>query len=199
MIVGLFMCSISCCVVFWFILKLFLFLFSQITDARTLFTKLEEKCLLENSSFLFQLLQTICRADLLNLLQADSRQQEETDARPLLSEYRYKQRDLIVRLAYRRDCCSLVHTTLLFVLFRVMLYRIHEGLSREELAKIKFLLQDKLGVRQTEGCKARTKPSFAPHHRNKSILLSNTEKYCSFNLHLIKRQLLCDAEEIFSS
>lgn len=68
--------------------KVVFILFSQISDARGLFRKLEEKCLLENSSFLSQLLRTIRRADLLNLLEADSRQLEETDARPLLSEYR---------------------------------------------------------------------------------------------------------------
>lgn len=88
MIVELFVCNIRCCIVFWFFSKLFLFLFSQIRDARELFVKLEEKCLLENSSFLSQLLQTINRADLLRLLEGDSMQREEMDARPLLSEYR---------------------------------------------------------------------------------------------------------------
>lgn len=88
MIVELFMYSISCCIVLRFISKLFLFLFSQIRNARELFSKLEEKCLMGNSSFLSQLLQTIHREDLVRLLKADSRQLEETDARPLLSEYR---------------------------------------------------------------------------------------------------------------
>lgn len=88
MIVELFVCNIRCSIVFWFFSKLFLFLFSQIRDARELFVKLEEKCLLENSSFLSQLLQTINRADLLRLLEGDSMQREEMDARPLLSEYR---------------------------------------------------------------------------------------------------------------
>lgn len=88
MIVKLFLCNFRCCIVFWFFSKLFLSLFSQIHDARELFVKLEEKCLLENSSFLSQLLQTIHRADLLRLLEGDSMQREEMDARPLLSEYR---------------------------------------------------------------------------------------------------------------
>lgn len=73
---------------FWFFSNLFLSLFSQISDARGLFSKLEDKCLLENSLFLSQLLQTIRRADLHRLLQADSRRIEETDAMPVLSEYR---------------------------------------------------------------------------------------------------------------
>lgn len=172
------MCSFSCCIVFQFISKLFLFLFSQIQDARQLFLKLEEKCLLENSSFLSQLLQTIRRADLLSLLREESRQQEETDASPLLSEYRWKQRDLTVNLIYRRDFCSPLNTTLLLVLFRVLLYNIYEGFCQADLAKMLFLLSDKLGGRQTEKCKVRTKPSFTPRHSNKWILISNMENYC---------------------
>ncbi|TNM98044.1 hypothetical protein fugu_014290 [Takifugu bimaculatus] len=94
-----------------------------ISDARGLFKKLHEKCLLENSSFLSQLLHTIHRKDLLGLLEADSSQPEETDARPLLSEY------------------------------RVMLYKLYENLDREALKKLKFLLSDQLGRRQIELCK----------------------------------------------
>uniref|UniRef100_H2TIG9 Caspase-8 n=1 Tax=Takifugu rubripes TaxID=31033 RepID=H2TIG9_TAKRU len=94
-----------------------------ITDARGLFKKLHEKRLLENSSFLSQLLHTIHRKDLLCLLEADSSQPEETDARPLLSEY------------------------------RVMLYKLYENLDREDLKKLKFLLSDQLGRRQIELCK----------------------------------------------
>ncbi|MEQ2197928.1 hypothetical protein XENOCAPTIV_005234, partial [Xenoophorus captivus] len=59
-----------------------------IKDAKELFIRLEEKGLLENSSFLYHLLHTIHRADLLHLLESDSRQVEETDASPFLSEYR---------------------------------------------------------------------------------------------------------------
>lgn len=111
MIVKVFMCGIGYCIVFCLISMLFLSLFTQISNARELFRKLEDKCLLENSSFLYQLLQTIRREDLLNLLEADSRQLEETDARPLLSEYRWKHRDVFVKLDYRTG--SSVHTSLL--------------------------------------------------------------------------------------
>ncbi|XP_059201359.1 caspase-8 [Centropristis striata] len=93
-----------------------------IADAKSLFLRLEEKCLLENDSFLVQLLQTIRRADLLNLLETDSSRQEETDANPPLSEY------------------------------RVMLYRVYEDMTTENLEKMKFLLSNKLGRRQTENC-----------------------------------------------
>lgn len=197
-----FLCSASsCCIVFRFISKLFLFLFSQIRDARQLFSNLEEKCLMGNSSFLSQLLQTIRRADLLRLLKADSRQLEETDATPLLSEYRWKQRDLSVNLNYRRDFCSPFNTTLLLVLFRVLLYNIYEELCRGDLAKMKFLLRDKLGTKQTEMCNVRTKPSFTPHHSNNLIPISNMEKYCwivlSFNRGLVKYHLLYYVEQIF--
>ncbi|XP_054452141.1 caspase-8-like [Anoplopoma fimbria] len=93
-----------------------------ITDAKKLFLRLEAKGLLENDLFLSQLLQTIRRADLLNLLEADSRQPEETDANPMLSEY------------------------------RVMLYKVYEDMTEDNLEKMKFLLTDKLGGRQTETC-----------------------------------------------
>ncbi|CAG5896284.1 unnamed protein product, partial [Menidia menidia] len=91
-----------------------------ITDGKTLFMRLEEKGLLENSSFLCQLLQIIHRADLLNQLQNDYRQQEETDANPILSAY------------------------------RVMLYDIYKDMTEENFEKIKFMLNSKLGRRQLE-------------------------------------------------
>ncbi|KAM4551253.1 caspase-8 [Odontesthes bonariensis] len=91
-----------------------------ISDAKGLFLKLEEKGLLDNGSFLCQLLHIIHRADLLSLLQTDCRQQEETDANPILSKY------------------------------RVMLYKIHEDMTRENLDKMKFLLTSELGRRQLE-------------------------------------------------
>eukprot|EP00064_Thunnus_orientalis_P015440 superscaffoldBa00002860_g15492 len=58
-----------------------------IKDAKGLFLRLEEKGLLENNVFLSQLLNTIRRADLLGLLETDSRRTEETDANPILSDY----------------------------------------------------------------------------------------------------------------
>ncbi|KAL3054810.1 hypothetical protein OYC64_017695 [Pagothenia borchgrevinki] len=94
-----------------------------ITDAKRLFVRLEEQGLLEDYSFLCQLLQTIRRADLLNRLETDSRRPEETDASPVLSEY------------------------------RVALYKIYADMTEENLEKLKFLLSDKLGRRQTETCK----------------------------------------------
>lgn len=93
-----------------------------VTDAKVLFMRLEEKGLLENHVFLSQLLHTIRRQDLLSLLESDSRRQEETDANPVLSDY------------------------------RVMLYQIYEDMTRENLDKMKFLLSSKLGRRQTETC-----------------------------------------------
>ncbi|KAM4727616.1 caspase-8 isoform 2-T4 [Anableps anableps] len=91
-----------------------------IKDAKELFMRLEEKALLENPSFLSELLRTIHRADLLNLLESDSRQREETDATPILSDY------------------------------RLMLYKIHENLSTENLDKMKFLLKDQIAKRHLE-------------------------------------------------
>lgn len=66
----------------------FLDVFLQVRDAKALFLRLEERGLLDNHIFLSQLLHTIRRADLLSLLETDSRQPVETDANPLLSEYR---------------------------------------------------------------------------------------------------------------
>lgn len=60
----------------------------QINDAKGLFQKLKDKCLLENHFFLSKLLHTIRREDLLSLLETDSRPVEETDAKSLLSPYR---------------------------------------------------------------------------------------------------------------
>lgn len=98
--------------------------------------------------------------------------------------------DLIVNLNYRRDLCSPFHTTLLLVLFRVLLYNIYDELGSEDLAKMKFLLSDKLGGRLTEMCEVRTKPSFTPRHSNNLILISNMENYCwivlTFNRGLVK-------------
>ncbi|XP_033960677.1 caspase-8 [Pseudochaenichthys georgianus] len=94
-----------------------------IADAKRLFVRLEEQGLLEDHSFLCQLLQTIRRADLLNRLETDSRRPEETDASPVLSEY------------------------------RVALYKIYADMTEENLETLKFLLSDKLGRRQTEACK----------------------------------------------
>ncbi|XP_070700893.1 caspase-8 [Pempheris klunzingeri] len=93
-----------------------------IGDAKGLFLKLEEKGLLDNNVFLFQLLHTIRRADLLSLLETDSRRPEETDANPILSN------------------------------FRVMLYQIYEDMTMENFKKMTFLLSDKLGRRQIEAC-----------------------------------------------
>ncbi|XP_030015541.1 caspase-8-like isoform X2 [Sphaeramia orbicularis] len=94
----------------------------DVSDAKKLFLRLEEKGLLDDDFFLAQLLQTINRADLLSVLETDSRPPEETDANPMLSDY------------------------------RVTLYKIHENVTQENLEKMKFLLNPKLGRRQTEMC-----------------------------------------------
>lgn len=93
-----------------------------VDDAKGLFLRLEDKGLL-NEGFLSELLQTIGRADLVNVLRTDGSQWAETDASPTLSHY------------------------------RVMLYRIHEDITQKYLEMMKFLLKDKLGGRQIEMCK----------------------------------------------
>lgn len=112
-----------------------------ITDAKKLFVRLEEMALLDNHFFLRQLLETIRRADLLSLLETDSMQPEETDAYPMLSQY------------------------------RVMLYRVYEDMTRENLEKMKFLLSSKLGRGQIEACDTAL-DVFA--EMEKKSLLSNT-------------------------
>ncbi|XP_026170395.1 caspase-8 [Mastacembelus armatus] len=91
-----------------------------VVDAKMLFLRLEEKSLLDNSFFLSQLLHTIHRADLLSLLETDSRRPEESDASPTLSAY------------------------------RVMLYKIYEDITQDHLDTMKFLLTEKLNRRQIE-------------------------------------------------
>uniref|UniRef100_A0A3Q4HIH9 Caspase-8-like n=1 Tax=Neolamprologus brichardi TaxID=32507 RepID=A0A3Q4HIH9_NEOBR len=90
------------------------------TDAKDLFLRLEEKGLLRNDAFLRQLLDTIHRADLLRVLETDSRPPEETDASPVLSDY------------------------------RKTLYSIYNDFTTENFEKLKFLLTNKLGRRQME-------------------------------------------------
>ncbi|XP_040911806.1 caspase-8 isoform X2 [Toxotes jaculatrix] len=119
-------------------------------DAKQLFLRLEEKGLLDNSFFLSQLLSTIRRTDLLNLLETDNSQPEETDASPALSAY------------------------------RVMLYKIYEDMTQENLEKMKFLLSSKLGRRQTEASNTAL-DLFA--EMEKTGLLSDT------NLHELLRVL----------
>uniref|UniRef100_A0A671TXV2 Caspase-8 n=1 Tax=Sparus aurata TaxID=8175 RepID=A0A671TXV2_SPAAU len=93
-----------------------------IKDARDLFQRLEEKCLLENPSFLSQLLKTIRRADLVSLLETDSGPPAETDSNPILSDY------------------------------RVMLYQVDQDMTDKNLETMKFLLSDKLGRRYMDTC-----------------------------------------------
>uniref|UniRef100_A0A8C6WVT4 Caspase-8 n=1 Tax=Neogobius melanostomus TaxID=47308 RepID=A0A8C6WVT4_9GOBI len=94
----------------------------NVVDGKGLFVRLEERGLLDNAAFLSQLLQTIGRNDLVNLLRTDRCQYTETDANPLLSDY------------------------------RVMLYELHDDITQENLEKMKFLLENKLGRAQTEKC-----------------------------------------------
>uniref|UniRef100_A0A668SAS7 Caspase-8 n=1 Tax=Oreochromis aureus TaxID=47969 RepID=A0A668SAS7_OREAU len=92
----------------------------NIKDGKDLFLRLEEKGLLQNDAFLRQLLDTIHRADLLRDLETDSRPPEETDASPVLSDY------------------------------RKTLYSIYNDLTLENFERLKFLLYDKLGRRRIE-------------------------------------------------
>ncbi|KAK5859672.1 hypothetical protein PBY51_021209 [Eleginops maclovinus] len=124
-----------------------------INNAKKLFERLEEQDLLKDYSFLCQLLQTIQRADLLNRLETNSWRPEETDASPMLSEY------------------------------RVALYRIYADMTEENFDKLKFLLSDKLGRRQTEACKT-SLDVFAEMEKTGS--LSNTNLH---ELHEILQKL----------
>ncbi|XP_030608760.1 caspase-8 [Archocentrus centrarchus] len=92
-----------------------------IKDARELFLRLEEKGVL-NDLFLKELLNTIHRADLLRVLETDSRPSKETVVTPVLSDY------------------------------RKVLYRIYDDMTEENLGKLKFMLTDKVGKRQLETC-----------------------------------------------
>ncbi|XP_020795173.1 caspase-8 [Boleophthalmus pectinirostris] len=113
-----------------------------VTDAKGLFMRLQEKGLLENYGFLCQLLQTIGRNDLVNnFLRTGYSQCTEADANPMLSHY------------------------------RVMLYQIYEDITKENLEKMKFLLEDKLGKGQAEKCNTAL-DVFA--EMEKKGLLSNT-------------------------
>ncbi|CAL9689047.1 unnamed protein product [Knipowitschia caucasica] len=93
-----------------------------VVDGKGLFLRLEERGLLENDAFLSQLLKTIGRNDLLSFFRSNNSEITETDSSPMLSDY------------------------------RVMLYHLHEDLTQENLDKIKFLLENKLGRRQVELC-----------------------------------------------
>ncbi|XP_034000273.1 uncharacterized protein LOC117493799 [Trematomus bernacchii] len=94
-----------------------------INDAKRLFVTLEEQGLLKDYSYLRQLLQTIRRPDLLRLLETDSRRPEETNANPVLSEY------------------------------RVVLYKIYADMTVKHFEDLKFFLSDKLGRNKIEACK----------------------------------------------
>ncbi|XP_068604722.1 caspase-8 [Brachionichthys hirsutus] len=94
-----------------------------VVDAKGLFLRLEERGLLDTRLFLAELLRVIRRADLLRLLETDGSPSEETDAKPILSDY------------------------------RATLYRIYEDMTRENLEKMKFLLSSEMGRRQIESCK----------------------------------------------
>lgn len=113
----------------------------NVVDGKGLFLRLEQMGLLDNDAFLSQLLQTIHRNDLVKLLSTGSSLLTETDANPLLSDY------------------------------RVMLYQIHDDVTQENLEKMKFLLEDKLGRGQTEKCKTALDVFAA---MEKKDLLSNT-------------------------
>lgn len=69
------------------------------------------------------------------------------------------------RLQYKRFILLSVVAFPVFLLFisdtsalsvRVMLYRLYEDITNENLDKLKFLMSNKLGKRQTELCKVRT-------------------------------------------
>ncbi|XP_023191780.1 caspase-8-like [Xiphophorus maculatus] len=92
----------------------------EIKCARDLFVKLEEKGFL-NSAFLAELFSTTRRVDLLNLLQSDGREREETDASP----------------AYLPE-------------YRLMLYKIHEDLTDDKVETLKFLVNGQIAKRHLD-------------------------------------------------
>ncbi|XP_057714142.1 caspase-8 [Corythoichthys intestinalis] len=94
-----------------------------VTDAKILLRKLEERNLMKNTQFLDQLLRTIHRNDLLQHLGTNIQHAVETDANPLLSNY------------------------------RVMLYRIYDETTQENFQTMKFLLSDVVSQRKRDDCK----------------------------------------------
>ncbi|XP_042073399.1 caspase-8 isoform X2 [Haplochromis burtoni] len=95
----------------------------EIRQAKELFSRLSEKGLLENNTFLKELLRTIHREDLIIRLKAGSGNLEETDARRVLSN------------------------------FRIMLYKIYDDMTVDGLESMKLLLKSKLGKRHLDHCK----------------------------------------------
>lgn len=100
----------------------------NVKDGRGLFLKLQERGLLGNYAFLSQLFNTIGRADLAQRLETEDAGQPwqissiQTDASPVLSDY------------------------------RIMLYKIHEDVTQENLTKMKFVLSSKLGRGRLDRC-----------------------------------------------
>ncbi|XP_077470989.1 caspase-8-like isoform X2 [Stigmatopora argus] len=94
-----------------------------VTDAKVLLNKLEEQNLMRTTQFLDQLLRTIRRHDLLQHLGTNREDAVETDASPMLSNY------------------------------RVMLYRIYDETTKENLQNMKFLLSDVIKQRKMDECK----------------------------------------------
>ncbi|XP_063318487.1 caspase-8-like [Pelmatolapia mariae] len=90
-----------------------------ITNTKELFSRLS---VLQNDHFLFQLLSTIDRVDLVRSLGIDSRRSKDTDENPVLSQY------------------------------RVMLYKIYDSMNNENLIIMKFLLRSKLAKRKLDQC-----------------------------------------------
>ncbi|XP_061791272.1 caspase-8 isoform X2 [Nerophis lumbriciformis] len=95
----------------------------EVDDAKDLFNRLEERGLLEDCAFLDELLCTVGREDLRRLLLTNRQCAAETDATPMLSNY------------------------------RVMLYNIYNDITQDNMERMKFLLSGDLGRRQIEKCK----------------------------------------------
>ncbi|KAM6948212.1 caspase-8 [Aplochiton taeniatus] len=118
----------------------------NVQDGQSLFLRLEERGLLENYRFLFQLLSTIGRADLAQRLETEDAQLQQmssiqTDASPALSDY------------------------------RIMLYNICEDVTQENLTKMKFLLTSKLGRGRLDLCNEAVRPQPLKH----SLSISETQ------------------------
>ncbi|XP_053739069.1 caspase-8-like isoform X2 [Synchiropus splendidus] len=94
----------------------------KVQDAKGLFTELSDRGLLDHSGFLAELLETINRNGLLNDLRTHHGWSYDTDATPILSDY------------------------------RKMLYNLYDNCSQESIDKMKFLLLERLGKRAIEKC-----------------------------------------------
>ncbi|KAM8838559.1 caspase-8-like isoform 2-T2 [Synchiropus picturatus] len=135
----------------------------KVQDAKGLFTELSDRGLLNHSGFLAELLETINRNALLNQLRTHHGWSYDTDATPIVSDYR------LHRLFMSNIPITL--TASFSMTCRKMLYDLYDNCSHDSFDKMKFLLMGKLGKRAIEKCETAL-DVFAEMER--CSLLSNT-------------------------